>query len=550
MSNFVEPNTVIRILKNVPLDITYDHTLYWTGANDAAKRNAQLTYFTGKTKTDSLVGAYLFDNQSYQRVNNGVIRLGINAVNLYDCNYLMFQNSRFGNSRWFYAFIESVEYENEDMCLVSYIIDVMQTWYFDYELERCFVEREHSDHDTLFYNIVPENLDLGNEYEVNSLTEYDMSEMNLCILINRIVPGQSLQTHSQIINHVFTPINIADGIEVKEENIPRIDLFLDAFQEDDIICIYQYPKVLKSYQEQEEHYGEQIIYPNVSSIDGYTPRNKKLFSYPYNYLLVSNNCGQTANYKWEEFTLRTTPAISTPHTVFRINGASISTPAMLCYPRNYRKIPDDFEDGLVYSDFPQCAWAGDTFKAWWAQNKASWGAGVLSTVLSSVGSGLSAGLMSTLATANPAVGLVSGIASTAVSALPGIAQSVAKIQDIKNTPSQTHGKVQADSLNAALDRIKYSFYSLSIKSYAAQIIDDFFDRYGYATKRNKIPNTYVRENWTYTKTIGCTIVASIPAQDAKKICDIYNNGITFWANPNSVGHYEYTNRPLLDIQGG
>ena len=35
--------------------------------------------------------------------------------------------------------------------------------------------------------------------------------------------------------------------------------------------------------------------PN-STIDGYTPKNKKLFTYPYKYLLLSNNNGGAADY--------------------------------------------------------------------------------------------------------------------------------------------------------------------------------------------------------------------------------------------------------------
>ena len=75
----------------------------------------------------------------------------------------------------------------------------------------------------------------------------------------------------------------------------------------------------------------------------------------------------------------------------------------------------------------------------------------------------------------------------------------------------------------------------------AKIIDEYFDRYGYATKRNKKPNRNVRPHWCYTKTIGCTITGSIPCDDATKICNIYKNGITFWMNGSEVGNYSLDN---------
>ena len=119
-------------------------------------------------------------------------------------------------------------------------------------------------------------------------------------------------------------------------------------------------------------------------------------------------------------------------------------------------------------------------------------------------------------------------------------------QDIKNTPSQTHGQSQTDSLNPGMRRVKFSFYSLSIKAQFARIIDDYFTRYGYATNRTKVPNRNARPFWTFTKTAGCTIRGSIPADSAVSICNIYNAGITFWKDPYAIGNYSLDNRPITE----
>ena len=68
--------------------------------------------------------------------------------------------------------------------------------------------------------------------------------------------------------------------------------------------------------------------------------------------------------------------------------------------------------------------------------------------------------------------------------------------------------------------------------------------YGYATKKIKVPNTNVRENWTYTKTKNCVVKSNAPADDVKKICSIYDKGITFWRNPANVGNYNLSNNPI------
>ena len=81
---YIEPNTNIRILKDVPLDTTYDHTIYFSSAT------SQTNYFAGLTK-------YNLNNQTYQRVKRGYARVQRKAEDLYDCNYMMFQNSAYGN---------------------------------------------------------------------------------------------------------------------------------------------------------------------------------------------------------------------------------------------------------------------------------------------------------------------------------------------------------------------------------------------------------------------------------------------------------------------
>ena len=146
---YIEPSTNIKLLKNVPLDNTYTNTLYFlpNGVND------QTALFKGYTK-------HALTNQTYQRVNKGIARVGLKAEDLYDCNYMMFQNTNFGN-KWFYAFITSVEYVNNTVSEIRFEIDVMQTWYFDYELKECFVEREHSVTDMAGDNLASEPVDLG-----------------------------------------------------------------------------------------------------------------------------------------------------------------------------------------------------------------------------------------------------------------------------------------------------------------------------------------------------------------------------------------------------
>lgn len=145
---YIAPNSTIILISGVPLDPTYTDTIFFE--SEAQQRSAFMSYAKKRT----------FTQQSYQRVNKGTIRLQVPADSIYDYNYLMFQNTAYGN-KWFYAFITSVEYVNDATSEIRYELDVMQTWMFDYTLEPSFVEREHSATDEIGDNIAPEPVDIG-----------------------------------------------------------------------------------------------------------------------------------------------------------------------------------------------------------------------------------------------------------------------------------------------------------------------------------------------------------------------------------------------------
>jgi hypothetical protein len=142
------PNTTLYLLSGVPLDNTYTDTIYFATAT------AQYDYFYGKkSKT--------FANLSYQRVGENRIRVQASADDLYNCNYLMFQNTGFGN-KWFYAFItETPKYINDNTTEIVYEIDVMQTYFFDAVLKPSYIIRQHQATDVAGDNTLPEPVDVG-----------------------------------------------------------------------------------------------------------------------------------------------------------------------------------------------------------------------------------------------------------------------------------------------------------------------------------------------------------------------------------------------------
>lgn len=82
----------------------------------------------------------------------------------------MFQNKNFG-TKWFYAFIRNKEYANDENTIITFEIDVFQTWQFDIEYLKSFISRSHqqqflSDGTPWLSNLFPEQVEYGRDYVV------------------------------------------------------------------------------------------------------------------------------------------------------------------------------------------------------------------------------------------------------------------------------------------------------------------------------------------------------------------------------------------------
>lgn len=145
---YIAPNTTMHVFKGIPLDNSYEHTVYFT---DSA---AQTSTFLAKQHLT-------FNHMTYQRAQDRqAIRVEMAPDQLLGYNYMMFQNTAFGN-KWFYAFINQVNYVNDDTTELVYEIDLMQTYLFDYTLGKCLIERQHSTTDVAGDNLLPEPVDTG-----------------------------------------------------------------------------------------------------------------------------------------------------------------------------------------------------------------------------------------------------------------------------------------------------------------------------------------------------------------------------------------------------
>lgn len=349
---YIVPNTTIYILNNIPLNKSYEHTVYYPD------KDTQAQAFMKYKK-------YTLTDYSYQRSQLGTIRVQLKYEQLIDCNYLMFKNTNFEN-KWFYAFITGIGYVNNDVTDVYYDLDVMQTWCYDYTFGKTFVERHHDAYDRLYGNTVPEGLELGSEYRLIQSKSYSYAKpLAWVIIATTTVKDESAYQISGIITGVYSGLRVY-YIEDIGELTRIIGKFINEGLEDAIVAFYQVPKIDK-YHMSEVQTDEITFTQQMNLGNGYKPRNKKLFSYPYSFLEVYNTLGTSVELKFDQFENLGASAVT-----FKVEKVIFPQANVVLTPKWYRGYLWDYEYSSVYGLFPTCAFAGDAFKVWWAQNKNSY----------------------------------------------------------------------------------------------------------------------------------------------------------------------------------
>lgn len=513
---FIEPNSLIRLISNCPLDNTYEHTLYWDSIS------AQTTYFESIAK-------HRLDKYSYQSYASGVMKVNLPAEQLYDCNYLMFQNTSFG-SKWFYAFVKSVEYINNVTTEIRYEMDVMQTWFFDYELGECFVEREHSATDIVGENTVEENLERG-PYIVTAQKTYSAGKMKVFMLATEPIGdfAVGIRKDPGIIGGFVQACYTYELGDIDDPNLGELlttmaEKYSELGKADAIVSIFCAPSAFVST-------GKQINALDFTGADrvlSKTPKNKKLYTYPYcaNVLMAG---GQACELRYELF--NGNPSFI----IYAGFGANMS---VICRPKQYAGLGLDIEHTITLNGWPVVAWVSDYYQNWLAQNANRQS---FTQSMAVLGGFASAGMLAgSLATGNVHGALAAGAGVVGSFSRIGELNSLKK--DMAVIPDTMHGSAEAVQVDALVNgALSFFNFCKSIRPEYIDIIDDYFSRFGYATHRIKVPNRNVRPHWCFTKTVACTLLGSLPADVSTKIAALYDAGITFWKNPSEVGNYSLDN---------
>ena len=506
-------------LMNTLLEKDYAHTMYFASAA------AQQAYFQKR-----ILSAMTFTDFSYQR-KDGVIRVPahIDAIFAAKCNYCMYQNAQYSN-KWFYAFITDMKYVDDGRTDVYIKTDCIQTWMFDITVKHSFVEREHASNDAVGSNTVEEGLELGG-YVCDKATPVGLGAMKYVMMVTEWASGadKPLATNYGGIYHAGG----AYIFDTMNELVNVLQLYSTSGKADAVTAVYMCPgNFIRNASETLQYSGQntpstqQVTLSKATTLNGYTPRNKKLLTHPFVYVLGSNNTGSSNVYKYEDFTIN--------NVQFNISGIPVIGGSIKSNPYCYKQTSgENYEEGLIAGKFPTLSWSADLYTNWLTQNSVNIGLGVAGGAVQIVGGVATAIATGGAGAAIGGAGIVGGVQT--------IANTLAQVHQQSFTPNSARGNTNGGDINTADGVNTFIYYQMTIKAEYARIIDEYFDMFGYKCHRVKVPAKNHRENYWYTKTIDANIVGGIPQDGLQTIKDCYNRGITFWKTEDYFRNYSVSN---------
>lgn len=551
------PSTAVYLC-DVPIENDLKNQLTFSSLS------AQSSYFNSKTvKT--------YTNFTYQRKDN-IIRIPDHIDNLYACNYVRYQNSNFSN-KWFYAFITRKTYVNDHCTNLQISTDPFQTYMFDITYYKSFVAREHVSDDSLFAHTLPEPVTITGETEAeynntihdpamwhnkSALSGYNMTTFDhnyyACIFMTEKLTNTSPTGFDDFMGgnsnmlYVYAPETIADLAD-------WTDHLVDNNKLSSVVGIVAIPKVYvaatlhtafgnKNYYTIEDSSSSSILIQctaNLSTLDGYLPKNNKLFCYPYNYCEVVSSDGKNSIFKFED--------LSGASNVFEFQGLFNlgMSPTFTVYPYHYKGKGKAAEYGTVYSGFQPIAFKYSAYDAWYAANENSikfqkfqLGTQAVSSLVNLASAASAPDFTGSPEMGEAQSGQLGGAVSGVVSAATSILGYMANNADRQARPAQIKGALSmSNAIYSGTAGI--CIYQMRYKAEILKTVDDFLSMYGYNVSTCKIPQFNSRSNWNYIETRNINISGDIPDEDLQKLRRMFDTGVTMWHNPSTYGDYSQTN---------
>lgn len=522
------PSTNLRLL-NVPLEAGYSDTLWFPDVN------TQTQYFLGKVvKTINDFNFIKKDN---------TITINGNVETYYNCNYIMYQNANFSN-KWFYAFIDRVEWASNSSTRLYCSTDCIQTWFFDITYYQSFIERQHSTTDTAGDNIVPEPFNAPMvKFNTGTSSIIDLEPNQINIFATCMPDGASM--NGEKVNGVYSGAGRI-GAAIDPDTVSNIlKQYVDNGLASAVSRIQQVPSVLASGTIA-RGYAKR-----PSSLDGYTPVNKKM--------LTGLFVRDSVNAYGQQIKLN--PELVDGNDVSVRLSVGMSTGDIAVTVANYGSALSG--EQTIVAHVPESTWAYNQYKNEYNLHSASnsmlverlnqqrriertaslgdaisTGAGVAGSIVGSIASGnLVGGAHNAANVVNVARRL--GIVQQYAGGFDEISQALQSMQESYNAPEV--GNVASGSPFITGGYTSFVFGYITPPYQLAYIYDRYLTIYGYQQNNYFVPNLHARKTWTYIKVQDLRASGAFPDEDMSEIRSAFNKGIFFWDYSKIFGDFSQDN---------
>lgn len=513
-------NSKIMLCSGIKLEKDYKHVLTYT-------ENQMVALCTSKAKVSR-------NTYSFIRHGKNTIEVDVDFATCLQCNYMAFQNTDYSN-KWFFAFIDSIEYRNNNTTRINFTVDLFHTWFDYWTPEPCFIIREHVNDDTIGANTIPEGLETG-EYIIQShIKNTNLQQTNVVIASSRSL-GEYVKWFGGKYNGIYSGMRYYCVPSYTVQQLSEAITDLESEYPGSVTALFLAPSFLTTDSggvviDSTQPVEIQQTIDAISTINGYTPKNKKLLTYPYVAINMSNGQGANALYHQELFTKDSNGKLR-----FQIEACLTPGCSIRCYPIYYKGEPLPYDEALVLGKYPQLNWTTDTYTNWLTQNGVN------------IASDIGVGLLKVAAAGSIAAS--TGNVTAGAIALGGASEvfnSMSSVYQHSFVGDTAKGNINCGDVITANLNNTFHWYSMTIKQEFARSIDDYFSKYGYKINRLKLPNQIGRTYYNYVQigsgeNIGYSNTnSSVPSEDMEKINNIYRSGVTLWHSHDYLGDYSVNN---------
>ena len=343
----VTPTNQLKLLRGVRLSVDDRYTIYWTS------KAAQQSYFSSKA-------VHSENNLTYLYVGENTLEIDGCSEDYTDVNYMMFQNSQFGD-RWYYAYITSIEFDSPESAVVKFELDYWQTYFFDLQNNACMVLREHVSNDAIGTHIKAEPVDTGFPV-ISNLVYDDIMEQPALILASSFDPTSEGydDVEGGVYGGIYSGVKLTSYSMYDSSKINDLNTVLKGAAANNkasgIVDLFVFPEAY--FTTKNAPVSKEKSYPKYyGSFDGYTPHNNKLYVYPYNYMVLSTTNGVQKELRFELFGGNSCD--------FLFFGSPYNTPQIIAAPMNYNNTGAtdkavNLTESVVLEGFPHCCYNIDS----------------------------------------------------------------------------------------------------------------------------------------------------------------------------------------------